>query len=132
MPFDRKNPELDAVAGKVVLEFVRAEHLKQFEDFLSKTGKTEEEWQKTVSMSHDDFLGLQKLVYDIWGKVDPWRFVDVGRYITKTDNPAVSTARKLGSTAAVVALSGMKSNPKLNIDSGIRPLFVNVEEVDGK
>jgi len=132
MPFDRKNPELDAVAGKVVLEFVRAEHLKQFEDFLSKTGKTEEEWQKTVSMSHDDFLGLQKLVYDIWGKVDPWRFVDVGRYITKTDNPAVSTARKLGSTAAVVALSGMKSNPKLNIDSGIRPLFVNVEEVNGK
>ncbi|MBS3162504.1 HAMP domain-containing histidine kinase [Candidatus Woesearchaeota archaeon] len=132
MPFDRKTPELDAVAAKVVIEFVRAEHSEQFEDFLLKTKKTEEEWKRTVSISHDEFLGLQELVYHIWGKVDPWKFVEVGRYITETDNPAVSVARKLGSTAAVVALSGMKSNPKLNIDSVIRPLSVRVEEEEGR
>ena len=132
MPFDRKTPELDAVAGKVVLEFVRHEHPERFEGFLKDTGKTEDEWNKTVSISHHEFLILQGLVYGIWGKVDPWKFVEVGRYITKTDNPAVSTAKKLGSTVAVVTLSGMKSNPKLNIDSEIRPLTVNVEEIDGK
>ncbi|MBS3170605.1 GHKL domain-containing protein [Candidatus Woesearchaeota archaeon] len=132
MPFDRKTPELDAVAGKVVLEFVRHEHPERFEGFLKDTGKNEDEWERTVSISHTEFLKLQGLVYDIWGKIDPWRFVEVGRYITKTDNPAVSTAKKLGSTAAVVTLSGMKSNPKLNIDSEIRPLTVSVEEVDGK
>src|SRR3989344_9281343 len=102
MPFDRKTPELDAVAGKVVLEFVRHEHPKRFEGFLKDSGKTENEWNKTVSISHHEFLILQGLVYGIWGKVDPCKFVEVGRYITKTDNPAVSTAKKLGSTVAVV------------------------------
>ncbi len=133
MPFDRKSLELDADAAKVVIEFVKGEHSERFEEFLTNTGRTAEEWKKTVSISHDYFLGLQELVYKIWGQRDPWRFVEIGNYLTSIeDSPAVMSAKKLGSTAAVVALCGVKPNKELNIDSVITPLSVRVEKETGK
>ena len=59
MPFDRKTPELDAVAGKVVLEFVRHEHPERFEGFLKDTGKNEDEWER-IRIRVGRLLGIDK------------------------------------------------------------------------